>query len=292
MFQLKNLINRTSVPLDPQDNMKAAEDFLELLLEAHVVTAAECLLSIHSDLTLNQISQMIVDRYVILPSPSHASKCSTSVNDGIHLYACELLSLGLIWYNYLDATREGDGDRVLCLWKFLLLVFKASNRTNYSKEAAILLLQCHFLLSNRKSAQVKYSRFVNTQGRQGCNIPCDLHMEHLNRRLKSIIRNMGSNIQPPSLVRAAKSVGVVHNVCSLFEEEMRGQKEPSRHAIPSAFKDMKLMVDQLKECQVFNSHPNRSHPSFHFKHGLLQHYNEEKLLQWLAENVIVQLIYK
>ena len=107
MFRLKNSINRTSVPLDPQDNMKAAEDFLELLLEAHVVTAAECLLSIHSDLTLHQISQMIVDRYVILPSPSHASKCSTSVNDGIHLYACELLSLGLIWYNYLDATRKG-----------------------------------------------------------------------------------------------------------------------------------------------------------------------------------------
>ena len=73
MFQLKNLINRTSVPLDPQDNMKAAEDFLELLLEAHVVTAAECLPSIHSDLTLHQIKQMIVDRYVILPSQSHAS---------------------------------------------------------------------------------------------------------------------------------------------------------------------------------------------------------------------------
>ena len=70
---------------------------------------------------------------------------------------------------------------------------------------------------------------MNTQGRHGCNIPCDLHMEHLNHRLKNIIRNMGSNIQPPSLVRAAKSVGVVHNVCSLFEEEMRGHKEPDRH---------------------------------------------------------------
>ena len=292
MFQLKNLINRTAVPPDPQDNMKAAEDFLELLLEAHVVTAAEYLLSIDPGHTLHEMSQIIVDKYVILPSPSHGEKHSIPRNDGIHLYACELLSLGLYWYNFLDATREGDGDRIISLWKFLLLAFKASNRTNYSKEAAILLLQCHFLLSDRKSAQVKYSRFVNTQGKQGCNVPCDLHMEHLNRRLKGIIRNMGSNVQPPSLVRAAKSVGVVHNVCSLFEEEMRGYKISCRHAIPSASKDMKLLVDQLKECRVFSSLSKRSHPSFHFKHGLLEHYNQEKLLQWLAENVITQLIYK
>ena len=36
MFQLKNLINQSAVPLDLQDNMKAAEDFL-LLLHAHVI---------------------------------------------------------------------------------------------------------------------------------------------------------------------------------------------------------------------------------------------------------------
>ena len=28
LFQLKDLINRTGVPLDPSDNMKSADDFL------------------------------------------------------------------------------------------------------------------------------------------------------------------------------------------------------------------------------------------------------------------------
>lgn len=181
---------------------------------------------------------------------------------------------------------------IILLWKFLLLAFKASGRTNYSKEAAILLLQYHFLLSERKSMQLKYSRFVNTQGRRGCNVPCDLHIEHLNCRLKGIIKNMGSNIQPPSLVRAARSVGVVHNICSILQMEIRGKKESIKHAFPSASKDMKLLIDQLTECNVFTKSPNRQHPSFHFKHGLLESYDKEKLIDWLVENVIVEMIYK
>ena len=40
MYQLKNLIHRTGVPNYPQDNMKAAEDFLLLLLHAHILQAA------------------------------------------------------------------------------------------------------------------------------------------------------------------------------------------------------------------------------------------------------------
>lgn len=39
LYQLKNLLHRTAVPLDPGDNMKAAEDFLEVVLHAHIVAA-------------------------------------------------------------------------------------------------------------------------------------------------------------------------------------------------------------------------------------------------------------
>ena len=41
MFQLRNLINRSGVPTNPEKNMKAAEDFLLFLLHAHIVAAAE-----------------------------------------------------------------------------------------------------------------------------------------------------------------------------------------------------------------------------------------------------------
>ena len=45
MCQIRHLLHRSAVPMDPQTNMKAAEDFLLLLLHAHTVAAAKELLS-------------------------------------------------------------------------------------------------------------------------------------------------------------------------------------------------------------------------------------------------------
>ena len=57
------------------------------------------------------------------------------------------------------------GDRLMMLWKFMLIVFDAGNRYNYRKEAIILLLQYHYFFSPRKAEQLVYGRFINTHGR-------------------------------------------------------------------------------------------------------------------------------
>jgi len=44
LYQLKNLLHRTTVPNDPGENMKAAEDFLLVVLHSHVVAAAKTIL--------------------------------------------------------------------------------------------------------------------------------------------------------------------------------------------------------------------------------------------------------
>lgn len=65
----------------------------------------------------------------------------------------------------------------------------------YSLEAAKLLLGT-LTLSPQQSAQLQWSRFVNTHGREGCNIPMDLHLEHLNRLFKTVLAGLHSNITP------------------------------------------------------------------------------------------------
>ena len=69
MYQVKNLLNRTSVPLDPEKNMNASEDFLLLLLHAHVIAAAKGILSY--DFTESRIptyvARSIVNSHVLLP---------------------------------------------------------------------------------------------------------------------------------------------------------------------------------------------------------------------------------
>ena len=48
--------------------------------------------------------------------------------DSVQAYAKEFLTLGLLYKEYNDAIHEGDGSRILRCWRYLLLVFKLSNK--------------------------------------------------------------------------------------------------------------------------------------------------------------------
>ena len=84
--------------------------------------------------------------------------------------------MGLLWHGFHDGIKEGDGDRIFRYWKFLLVIFKSTRHKNYAKESVILLHQYYYQLSDRQKMQLLWSICVNTQRRQGCNIPCDLYM--------------------------------------------------------------------------------------------------------------------
>ena len=83
MYNLRNLINRTSVPSDPQKDMNAAEDFLLLLLHAHIVAAAKVVRSSKSTATLTEVANLIVANFTRFPRMSDEpnAKC----DDGVHL---------------------------------------------------------------------------------------------------------------------------------------------------------------------------------------------------------------
>ena len=202
--------------------------------------------------------------------------------DRINMYATEVLTLGLLWHSFHDAIKEGDGDRIIRNWKFNLLAFKSARRKNYSIEALNLLLQVNYILSPREAAQVTWCRSVNTSGRQGHNIPMDLHLEHLNRRLKSTLQNMRSNTTKASIRMAAENVDVVNNVCHNFEKQTNKCKGISdKHASPSFQKDLKMILSVLQEQQVFNLKKGRQHISFKFTSGLLQQPNYPELVKWI-----------
>ncbi len=288
MYQFRNLLNRTSVPLlDPGKNMKAAEDFLLLLLHAHVVVAAKKLLSYElTDSSVFFVAKSIVNTHLLLPGSEDEIG---EKKDGINMYARELLTLSLLWHYFHDSSKEGDGQRIFLSWKILLSVFKATNHRNYAKEAVLLLLQYNYF-SERMKSQLLWSRCINTKGRIGTNIPCDLHLEHLNRRLKTILRSMGANISPESIVRAGKSILTVHNVCIQFEEETRSSSctrsaHSDVHNTPSFGKDFKEVLKVLVNENVMEPQHSRFHPSFTFEKGLLQQYSRKELLKRIETTI-------
>ncbi len=192
----------------PLDNFNACDDFFVMVIDALILTAGMKMMKmdnldeVPSDLyvadpqnfwmlpkedrleLIQTIAMKIVDMFVDVSFNDH--KDFTYV-DKTNLYARNLLSLGLFYFEYSDAIREGDGERVLRCWRYMLPMFISSGRKNYAIEAFNLLLQHDFSLPPRQAAKLIWGRFVNTSGLPGRNISNDLHMIVSLRRLFRIL---------------------------------------------------------------------------------------------------------
>lgn len=122
-------------------------------------------------------------------APTHVMEVAT---DGILNYASAVLDDGLLLFEFKDAIREGDGDRVLRCWKILLLYFHAAGHKNYFKEAVCLQALVKAAATTRVAMQIKQSRFINSSGKKGGNIPIDLHCEHYIQQLKDMVLPLGA----------------------------------------------------------------------------------------------------
>ncbi len=179
--------------------------------------------------------------------------------DLVNAYSRNLLSLGLLLMEFNDGIHEGDGERIIRCWRYFLPIFKLDKRTNYSIEAFILLAQHQFLFTERQKAQLTWSRTINTHGKSGKNISCDLHMEHLNRDIKTAI---ASNATDASIVRAGKSLKKHLAIQTQFDRD-NGVPTPSgKHSRKSSDKDRAAIIEQLVSVKVFKVIPDRSHKSF------------------------------
>ena len=63
--------------------------------------------------------------------------------------------------------------------------------------------------------QLLYSRFVNTRGQRGKNIPADLHNEHLNKACKTALGHLGPNTSINHIQVVSRSLGTLVPTCIL-----------------------------------------------------------------------------
>ena len=199
--------------------------------------------------------------------------------DSVTEYAKQLLSVGLFYFQYRDAVKEGDGGRVLRCWKYLLPLFFNSRRD--SKEALLLLCQHKYLLPPRQAKQLLYSRFVNTKGQKRKNIECDLHMEHLNRVCKDAIRDLGPNKTAKSIMRAAKA----HSTNNPVISQNSIDKQSGSHKKAKCVEDIKIIVHDLVKYKVFSPQGRKPHSSFSKMKCLLHCREKETLLQYMEQNM-------
>ena len=218
------------------------------------------------------------------PQDDEASTGATAYD-----YACEALSLGLLLMEFRDGIREGDGERVLRVWKYLFLIFKATGHRNYALEAFTLLEQYHFLLPPFLAEQLKWLRFINTHGKKGKNISMDLHMEHLNRLCKTAINGLGSNkAAKKAITRVGKTVGVLDGLLENFDRENSVMSTSDRHTTRSIKQDLDIALQQLHGC--FDSTSTSAHKSFKkLTPNLITTIKEKELKAWMTDH-IAQLV--
>ena len=138
LYQLKNLLNHRRVTFNKSkiQDFDACDDFLKLTVSAFIVTAAMELLNmtnmddaptspllpednwledqdVRHD-TLNAVSSMIVKTHVHLDfrEDSTHTATTTCTTDKKLEYSNLLLSVGLLYLEFCDGIKEGDGTRV------------------------------------------------------------------------------------------------------------------------------------------------------------------------------------
>ena len=299
LYYFRNLLQRRSVTKKVKNDPTASQEFFLLVLEAFVLYAVMSELQMSSvdcdphdndfkDFTTKSKEQRnslfnvkmrcIVDRCFNFGKPKNTDKD----RDVVKLHAEEIFSLGLFFMEYVDAIREGDGTRILCCWKYMMLLFKATNKTKYSLEAFNLLAHYRFLFSERLANQLLWSRTVNVHGKPGHNIPMDLHMEHLNRIFKSAISRLGPNTIGPSLHRTGRAIRPISNLQSHFDSVTNVPVESSYHSTPNTKKDLLEVIRILQEEVVYTDIPNRRFKNFKSVTGsVMNNVDDELLNTWM-----------
>ena len=126
LYQLRNLISRSNVPTKCKN---ACEEFFSLIVKSHILTTAMKVLGMSSidDVPKNvvdleddserksKVASAVVNEHVDLAPEfkvkSRGNKKSADGKNKVYSYACEVLSLGLMYLEFCDAVKEGDADR-------------------------------------------------------------------------------------------------------------------------------------------------------------------------------------
>lgn len=310
LYQLRNVINRSNVVKKPIDCYDATDDFFKLVIESLVITSAM------EEFEMDSLQSAVSEEHApegenswMLGDEQRKELLSTLIKklmksffacdfhnptavaanskDRVNLYAKLLLSIGLIYWEYCYAIKEGDGLRVLRCWRYMLPMFISCRRRNYAIESMQILLQVDYLLSPREAAELVWSRFVNVRGCPGRNIANDLHMEHMNRICKTYIRGLGANKTPESISRIANALGTVVPVLDNFDDDNNVPKTSGNHNIRNSEKDLKILIDVLKEASVFCDKGKRSHASCPNPRNPLHVITQTELTEWMIKHISI-----
>lgn len=222
----------------------------------------------------------------VTTTTSSTTTDQASESSDVFNYSAALLSEGLFFMNFLDAVSEGDGQRIMRQYKYLMLLCKADDphSTKYALESLCQLLLVNGL-SQKESEIFVWNRTVNNHGGLGNNIPHDLDVEHSNNFNKQGYRNIGANLSEKAVSRICHAEKPVRNISGKVDRRLQRFIRSGKHIQRFPVVDLDVLLKKLNEREVFKYHEGRSYTHIKgFERDALVNRDMSKMYAWLNDH--------
>ena len=123
-------------------------------------------------------------------------------------------------------------------------------------------------------------------GLTGCNIPGDLHQEHLNHICKGAIRDLDVNKTDIGIMRVGKAMATLAPVLEQFDHVNNIHDSRGTHCAPTSEEDRDAIVHQLQESGIFSCAQMRSHRTFPNPRDVLHAKSHDELCAWMIDHIV------
>lgn len=207
--------------------------------------------------------------------------------DNVFNYGCLHLSLGLLLHNADDSVKEGDGERLMRVWKFLTFLYRSHGNHKYALAGLRLMASRLALLTPQKAHQLTWNRFANKQGGQGKCISRDLRLEHINQISKQAIRGIGApNVSPESIQSVTQSTGPLEKLLVKSSQDLGLTKRQTHHTNKTRQEVFTTVLKQIHaKARMFNFVPGRKFDAFpQIKRNIYESLDKKKLHRWINKH--------
>lgn len=188
-----------------------------------------------------------------------------------------------------DAIKEGDGDRLIDLYKLCLLLYKADGHTKYSYVVLLHLLKVTAILSPFEANALKWNRFYNKHGGKGKKIPLDLKKERQNKVLRTMWRALGANINESSASRVANALESMELIIESIDADCSHTVRKGKRNKGKPEEAVNQIVSDLMDNKVFQFTAGREgHHSFPlFDDNIFKAVDFRELYNWMSEKISI-----
>lgn len=207
-------------------------------------------------------------------------------DDHIYNYHCGKLKFGLILFEFNDAVKEGDGQRIYDLYKIALLLYKSGGHYKYAYVVLLYLVKIVSLYTEFGAFQLKWNRFYNKYGLIGKCISLDLKKEQQNKILKRIWRGLGPNLCEDSASRTARALQLLEELIHSIDSDCGLVEQQGYRSSGKQDETVQQIVSDLNEIEAFRYTPSRQgHISFPTFPKSLIKIDYRDLQKWMKDKI-------